>query len=61
MGRLDDGTKTRVFLERGERVYAVSAGDLIDGQYRIEQIDAGLVTFRYLPLDVPQTLPIGKS
>lgn len=61
MGRLDDSTKTRVFLERGERVYAVSTGDVIDGQYRIERIDASQLTFRYLPLDMPQNLAIGKS
>lgn len=61
MGRLDDSIMPRVFLERGERVYSVSPGDVIDGQYRIERIDATQLTFRYLPLNLPQNLAIGKS
>jgi hypothetical protein len=58
---MDDSVRPRVFLQRGERVYAVSAGDVIDGQYRVDRIDAGQLTFRYLPLDMPQALIFGKS
>ena len=61
MGRLDDATKPKVFLQWGERVFAVGVGDVIEGRYRVERIDANQVTLMYLPLNLPQTLPFGSS
>jgi hypothetical protein len=60
LGRLDDGT-AKVFLQRGERLYAVSVGDVIDGQYRLERVDPAQLVLVYLPLNIPQTITIGKS
>ena len=50
-----------MFLQRGERLYAVAAGDVIDGQYRVDRIEATTVLFTYLPMNVQQTITIGKS
>ena len=60
MGRIDDG-KPKVFLQRGERLYAVAVGDVIDGQYRLERIDANQLLLTYLPMNTQQTITIGKS
>jgi hypothetical protein len=60
MGRIDDG-KPKVFLQRGERLYTVSVGDVIDGQYRLERIDANQLLLTYLPMNAQQTITIGKS
>jgi len=60
MGRIDDG-QPKVFLQRGERLYTVAAGDVIDGQYRVERIEATTVLFTYLPLNIKQTITIGKT
>jgi hypothetical protein len=58
-GRLvNDGT-TMVFLNRDDDVYAVKAGDTIDGAYRIEEIKRSEVVLTYLPLKQRQTLQIG--
>ena len=60
MGRIDDG-KAKVFLTRGERLYAVAIGDVIEGQYRLERIDATQLLFTYLPMNIQQTITIGKT
>ncbi len=58
-GRLiDDGT-TVVFLNRQDDIYAVKAGDTIDGAYRVEEINGSAVVLTYLPLKQRQTLQIG--
>ncbi|GAB3670009.1 hypothetical protein GCM10028813_53840 [Ramlibacter alkalitolerans] len=51
----------KVFLQRGERLYAVAVGDVIDGQYRLERIDANQLLLTYLPMNAQQTITIGKS
>jgi hypothetical protein len=45
-----------VFLEKQDTGYAVKAGDVIDGIYRIDEAAEGRVVFTYLPLDQRQTL-----
>ena len=61
MGRIDDSARPKVFLQWGERVFAVGVGDVIEGRYRVERIDANQVTLMYLPLNLPQTLSFGSS
>ncbi|MBA2961848.1 MULTISPECIES: secretion system X translation initiation factor [Ramlibacter] len=61
LGRLEQDASRKVFLQRGERVYAVAAGDVIDGQYRVDSIDAAQLRLTYLPLNIAQTLGIGSS
>lgn len=61
MGRLDEAATVKVFLQRGDRVYAVAVGDVIDGTYRLEQIDEARLTLVYLPLQISQFLPLGRS
>jgi hypothetical protein len=61
MGRIDDSTTPKVFLQWGERVFTVGVGETIEGRYRVERIDAAGLTLMYLPLNIPQTLAFGSS
>lgn len=61
LGKLQRAQRTQVFLVRGERLYAVFEGDLIEDAYRVEKIADRVMTLRYLPLDVVQQLSVGSS
>jgi len=58
VGKIVDGDKLVIFLSRQDTKYSVSAGDVIDSSYRVEQVSEGGVVFTYLPLDIKQTLTI---
>lgn len=60
MGKFDDATSLKAFLQRDEKVYTVGVGDVIDGTYRVASINAGQMTLIYLPLNIPQTLAVGS-
>ena len=60
MGRMFDADPPVVFLVKGERAYLVAQGDMIDDTYRLEKVETGQLTLRYLPLDAVQTLPVGE-
>jgi hypothetical protein len=61
LGRLLLGERSVVFLERGQNLYSVAAGETIDTAYRIESISDTAVTFRHLSLDVTQTLVVPRT
>lgn len=60
-GKFEDGQKTVVFLWRNNEGYSVSAGDTVDGTYRVDSITESSVDFTYLPLGSKQTLPITEA
>lgn len=60
IGKMDDATTLKAFLNRGERVYVVSVGEILDHTYRVDSIKAGQMTLIYLPLNIPQTLSVGS-
>lgn len=61
MGRMVEDGRTTVFLTQQDRNYAAKIGDVLDGTYRVDGIDAGGVTLTYLPLNTQQTLAIGSA
>lgn len=61
MGKMDDATSLKAFLNRGDRVYVVSVGEILDNTYRVESIKSGQMTMTYLPLNIPQTLSVGSA
>jgi hypothetical protein len=61
MGKMTDGERLTVFLVKDDRVYMSSAGEVIDGTYKLEKIESGQLTLRYLPLDTVQTLAAGDA
>ncbi|MGZ8983680.1 MAG: hypothetical protein ACXW11_06975 [Methylotenera sp.] len=50
-----------IFLTRGERVYSVSPGDIIENTYHVDGVAAGLLGLTYLPLNIKQTMNIGEA
>jgi hypothetical protein len=62
MGKLVDGPDHMIiFLVKGEQVYTVRSGDVIDAIYRVDGVSAGLLTMTYLPLDIKQTINVGND
>ena len=58
MGRFTEGGKEVVFITNSQdRNFAVSRGDTIEGNYRVESITDRSMTLTYLPLGQQQTLP----
>ncbi|MBI4998634.1 MAG: hypothetical protein HZC22_17400 [Rhodocyclales bacterium] len=61
MGSYDDAEgPTVIMLVRSDRLYTVSEGDLIDGTYRIERVQGGVIEMTYLPLQEKQQLATGN-
>lgn len=61
LGRYEDLAKPVIFLVRGDRVLMVSAGDVIEGTYRVDGIVGTALGLTYLPLNIRQTLDIGNA
>ena len=61
LGRYEDLAKPVIFLVRGDRVLLVSAGDVIEGTYRVDGIAGTVLSLTYLPLNIRQTLEIGNA
>lgn len=59
LGRYEEGGKLTIMLVKGERVYMVAEGDVIDQTYRVERMAAGKLELTYLPLDVKQVISTG--
>jgi hypothetical protein len=57
-GRMIDGNKLVVFLQKQQETVSISAGDVLDNTYKIESITDRAVHFRYLPLDTKQVLDV---
>jgi hypothetical protein len=63
MGRLLEETPQRpvYFLVKGDKLYTVAEGELIDGTYRLEGVDSGQLALTYLPLNIRQFIPMGSG
>ena len=55
------GDATVFFLTRGDQVYDVKVGDLIDNTYELAGAADGQLTFNYKPLNQQQTLATGAA
>ena len=58
---LSEDAEMVFFLAKGDRLYTVPAGEIIDGIYRVEGISGGLLGLTYLPLNIKQSIDIGES
>lgn len=58
-GKHLEGSRWRVFLSRGEEVFHVGAGDVIDGRYRVDRVEPPHMFITYLPLKHQQRIDIG--
>jgi hypothetical protein len=62
MGRMtDDPTRPVFFLVKGDELYNVKVGDVIEATYRIDSVAGSSLRLIYLPLDIAQLLPMGES
>lgn len=61
IGKLEDSQQLQVFLQNGERLYVVRAGDVIDETYKVDRISATEMSLVYLPLKFAQTLSVGSA
>jgi hypothetical protein len=61
MGKIMDGGQVVVFLIKQDKNYVVRAGDKLDNDYQVEEINPGLMTLTYLPLGQKQTIAIGAA
>jgi hypothetical protein len=59
-GRMTEDGKLYVFLQRGDRSYTVKAGDVLDQQYRVDNVTSNAVVITYLPLRERQVLHTGS-
>ena len=61
LGRYEDLAKPVIFLVRGDRVLTVSAGDVIEGTYRVDGIVGTTLGLTYLPLNIRKTIDVGNA
>lgn len=60
LGRYEDAALV-IMLVKGDRVFTVSEGDVIENTYRVGRISPGMVELTYLPLNIRQTLSTGAA
>lgn len=51
---------SHLVLAKGDRVLIVRAGDVLEDGYRVDSIGADSVTLVYLPLGLPEHLPLAS-
>lgn len=61
LGKFIDGENVVVFLSSADQNFAVREGDVVNGNYRIDEIAPPTMTITYLPLNQKQTLEIGRA
>lgn len=61
LGRYEDGGTRTILLIKGERIYTVSEGEVIDQTYRVERLAGGQLELTYLPLGIKQTIRAGGT
>ena len=60
-GRVVHDGIAHVVLAKGDRVLTVRQGDTLDDGYRVDSIGSQGVTLVYVPLGVPQLLPVAAA
>ena len=58
IGKVVEGGKTEIWLERGGELLAVAPGAKIGTDYRLEAAEGDTLAFTYLPLKLRQTLDL---
>lgn len=61
MGRYEEAGTRIILLVKGDRIYTVSEGDVIDNTYRVERLAGGQLELTYLPLSIKQTISAGGT
>ncbi len=61
LGRYGDTPTRIIILAKGDRVYTVAVGDVIENSYRVEKFTPGMINLTYLPLGIEQHLATGET
>ena len=62
MGQFESpGEKTVYYLVEGDRLYAVTEGETINGTHRVESVQGNRMDIVYLPLSITQSLALGTG
>lgn len=61
LGSYQESQAVILMLVKGDRIYTVSAGDVIENIYRVEGVVGGRVELTYLPLNIKQTIDTGEA
>lgn len=62
LGKIEEAARAPIFfLQKGEKMYSVTAGDTIDGIYRVEGETGERLRLTYLPLDTAQLVELGRG
>lgn len=61
LGLYEGGAGKVIMLVKGDHIYTVGVGDVIDNTYRIDSFNQGAVEMTYLPLNIKQSLSTGNS
>jgi hypothetical protein len=61
LGRYGDSDTRTVILLKGDKVYTVMPGEIIENTYRVEKLTKGTVNLTYLPLNILQSLRTGEA
>lgn len=56
LGEVDG--KVTIYLAKGEKVYIVRVGEVLDEQYRLDAIHETHLTFTFIPMDKQQALAV---
>lgn len=56
IGRLVEGTQAQILLAGPSSTLAVRVGDVVDGQWRVDQINEGGLNLTWLPAKLNQTI-----
>lgn len=59
LGHYQDGATLIIMLTKGDRIYTVSEGAVIDNTYRVERVRDGQLELTYLPLNMKQIIKTG--
>jgi len=61
LGRMVDGDRITVFLQRNQETLSAVQGETLDNAYRIEAVADAAIHFRFLPLGIDQVLHVPAS
>lgn len=61
LGRYEEAGRLIILLVRGERIYTVSQGEVIESTYRVERLAGGWLEMTYLPLNIKQSISTGEG
>lgn len=60
MGKAVYGDSEKVFLMRGSQIYTAAKGDLLDGDFRLDDIGVYGIELTYIPLQIAQRISYAR-